>query len=110
MSDKKSLSIQVEEILMKQKTTYPCLYDKTKMSYKEGDVNRNAEKLDFIQNKYKYRQEKPRGDNPLRTRHCGNIVFLLDLHRIIDGIRIEIKVTSLYDIFFQHHNGVVAIK
>ena len=34
--------------------TYPCLYDKSKMSHKEGDVNRNAwgkiaEKLDVIQ-------------------------------------------------------------
>ena len=35
-------------------------------------------------------------------------VFLLDLHRDIDQLRIEIEVTSLY-IFFQHHNDVVAI-
>ena len=57
MSDKKSLSIQEEEILMEQISTYPCLFDKSKMLYKEGDVNRNAwgkaaEKLDFIQTVY----------------------------------------------------------
>ena len=33
MSDKKSLSIQVEEIIMEQIRTYPCLYDKRKMSH-----------------------------------------------------------------------------
>ena len=54
ISDKKSLSIQVEEVLMEQIRTDPCLYEKSKMSYKEGDVNRNAwgkvaEKLDSIQ-------------------------------------------------------------
>ena len=54
ISDKKPLSIQVEEILMEQIRTYPCLYEKSKMQYKEGDVNRNAwgkvaEKLDFTQ-------------------------------------------------------------
>ena len=54
ISDKKSLSIREEEVLMEQIRTYPCLYDKSKMSYKEGDVNRNAwgkvaEKLDSIQ-------------------------------------------------------------
>ena len=54
ISDKKSLSIRGEEVLMEQIRTYPCLYDKSKMSYKEGDVNRNAwgkvaEKLDSIQ-------------------------------------------------------------
>ena len=42
MYDKKSLSIQVEEILMEQIKTYPCLYNKSKMSYKERDVKRNA--------------------------------------------------------------------
>ena len=31
-------------------------------------------------------------------------------HRLhIDRLRIEIEMTSLYDIFFQHHNDVVAI-
>ena len=55
MFDKKSLSIQEEEMLMEQISTYPCLYNKCKMSYKEGDANKNAwnkfaEKLDFIQN------------------------------------------------------------
>ena len=43
------------------------------------------------------------------TQYCGDIDFLLDLHRDIDQLRIEIEVTSLYDIFFQHHNDVVAI-
>ena len=39
----------------------------------------------------------------------GDISFLLDLHRDIDQLRIEIEVASLYNIFFQHHNDVVAI-
>ena len=43
------------------------------------------------------------------TRYCGNIGFLLDLHRDIDRLLIEIEVTSLYDIFFQHRSDVVAI-
>ena len=43
------------------------------------------------------------------TRYCGEIGFLLDLHRDIDRLCIEIEVTSLYDIFFQHYNDVVAI-
>ena len=97
MSGKKAFSIQLKEILMEQKTTYPCLHDKSEMSYKKGDVNRNAwsrvaEKLYFIQNIYKCRQEKP--------CDCSTI----------DRLRIKIEVTSLYDIFFQHHNDVVAIK
>ena len=46
---------------------------------------------------------------PLGTQYCGNIGFLLDLHRDIDRLHIEIEVTSLFDIFFQHHNDVVAI-
>ena len=38
---------------MEQIRTYPCLYDKSKISYNERDINRNtrskvAEKLDFI--------------------------------------------------------------
>ena len=33
----------------------------------------------------------------------------MDLHRDIDRLRIEIEVTSLYDIFFQHHNYVATI-
>ena len=54
MSDKKTLSIQEEEIFFEKIGTYPCLYDKSKMSYKERVVNRNtwskvAEKLDFMQ-------------------------------------------------------------
>ena len=37
--------------------TYPCLYDKSKMSHKGGDVNRNtwdkiAEKLDVMQKRF----------------------------------------------------------
>ena len=64
MSGKKSLSIQEEEILMKLIRNYPCLYDKSKMSQKERDVNRNAWskvtlKLNFIQNFiYNCRYEK----------------------------------------------------
>ena len=55
MSDRKSLSIQKEELLMEQIMSYLCLFDKSKMSFKEHDVNRNAcskvaEKLNFIQN------------------------------------------------------------
>ena len=42
MSDKKSLSIQVEKKFMEQIRTYPFLYNKSKMSYKKRDVNRNA--------------------------------------------------------------------
>ena len=47
--------------------------------------------------------------NPMGTRYCGDISFLLNLHCDIDQLRIEIEVTPLYDIFFQHHNDVVAI-
>ena len=47
--------------------------------------------------------------NPVDIRYCGDIGFLLDLHLDIDRLSIEIEVTSLYDIFFQHHNDVVAI-
>ena len=46
---------------------------------------------------------------PVGTRYCSDIGFLLDLHRDTDQLRIEIQVTLLYDIFFQHHNDVVAI-
>ena len=46
---------------------------------------------------------------PVGTRYCGDIGFLLGLHRDIDRLRFEIEVTSLYDIFFQHHNDVVVI-
>ena len=54
MHDKKTLSIQEEEIFLEKIGTCPCLYDKSKMSYKERDVNRNAwskvaGKLDFMQ-------------------------------------------------------------
>ena len=49
---------------MEQIRTYTCIYDGSKMSYKERDVNRNArsrvaEKLDFMQNGiYKCRYKK----------------------------------------------------
>ena len=46
---------------------------------------------------------------PVDTRYCSGIGFLLDLHRDIDQLRIETKVASLYDIFFQHHDDVIAI-
>ena len=46
---------------------------------------------------------------PVSTRYCGDIYLLLDLYCDIDQLPIEIEVTSLYDIFFQHHNDVVAI-
>ena len=50
------------------------------------------------------------GENiPVGTQYCSDIGFLLDLHRDIDQLRIEIEVTSLYDIFFQHHNDVIAV-
>ena len=42
MPDKKSLSIQEEEMLMEQIKNSPCLYDKREKSYKERDINRNA--------------------------------------------------------------------
>ena len=42
-------------------------------------------------------------------RYCGDIGVLLGSHRDIDRLRFEIEVASLYDIFFQHHNDVVAI-
>ena len=43
------------------------------------------------------------------TSYCGDIGFLLDLHCHVDRLHIDIEVTSLYDIFFQHHNDVAAI-
>ena len=46
---------------------------------------------------------------PVGTRYYGDIGFLLDLHRVIDRLRFKIEVTSLYDIFFQHHDDIVAI-
>ena len=53
--------------------------------------------------------ESIQANTPVGTRYCSDIGFLLDLHRDIDRLRIEIEVTSLYDIFFQHRNNVVAI-
>ena len=44
---------------------------------------------------------------PMGTRYCGDIGFLLDFHLDVDRLRID--ATSLYDIFVQHHNDVVAI-
>ena len=49
------------------------------------------------------------GSFPVGTQYCGNIGFSLGFHCDVDRLRIEIEVTSLYDIFFQHHNDVVAI-
>ena len=48
-------------------------------------------------------------NNPVGPRYCDNIDFSLDLHLDEDQLRIEIEVTSLYNVFFQHHNDVVAI-
>ena len=45
----------------------------------------------------------------MSTRYCGEIGFLLGFHGDVDQLLIETKVTSLCDIFFQHHNDVVAI-
>ena len=39
----------------------------------------------------------------------ATLVFLLDFHRDIDRLRIDIEVTSLYGIFFQLRNDVAAI-
>lgn len=44
------------------------------------------------------------------TRYCGDIDFLFDFHRDVDRLRIDLEVTSLYNIFFQNHIDVVAIK
>ena len=46
---------------------------------------------------------------PVGTRYCGGIGFLLDFHRDAGRLRFETEVTSLCDIFFQHHNDAVAI-
>ena len=46
---------------------------------------------------------------PVGTQYCADIGILLDLDHDIDRLCIEIEVVSLYDIFFQHHNDVVAI-
>ena len=42
-------------------------------------------------------------------QYCGDIVFLLGFHLDVERLRIEIEVTSLCDIFLQHHDDVVAI-
>ena len=47
--------------------------------------------------------------NPVDTQYCGDIGFLLDLHRGIDQLGFEIEVRSLYDLFFQHPNDAVAL-
>ena len=47
--------------------------------------------------------------SPVGTLYCGNIGFLLDFLRDVDRLRIDIEVTLLSGIFFQHHNDVVAI-
>ena len=43
------------------------------------------------------------------TRYRGDIGFLLDFHRDVDQLRIDIEVTSLNYVFFQYHIDVVAI-
>ena len=43
------------------------------------------------------------------TQYRGDIGFLLDFHRDADQLRIDIEVTSLYDIFFLYNIDVVAI-
>ena len=49
----------------------------------------------------------------ITSQWASNIVatsfFLLDFCRDVDRLRIEMEVTSLYDIFSQHHNNVVAV-
>ena len=47
--------------------------------------------------------------DPVGTRYFGDIGFLLGFYRDVDRLPIDIEVTQLYDIFFQHHNDVVAI-
>ena len=49
------------------------------------------------------------GKDPVGTWYFGDIGFLLGFYRDVDRLRIDIEVTYLYDIFFQHHNDVVAI-
>ena len=44
------------------------------------------------------------------TRCRGDIGFLLDFHGDVERLRIDTEVTSLYDISFQHHDDVVAIR
>ena len=58
MSDKKSISVQEDEILMEQIKNCLYLYNKGKISYRNA-WSKFAEKLDFIQNViYKCRYEK----------------------------------------------------
>ena len=45
---------------------------------------------------------------PVDTQNCGDIGFMLDFYRDVVRLRIDIEVTSLHDISFQHHNDVVA--
>ena len=47
--------------------------------------------------------------NLVGTRYCGDFRFLLSFHRDVGRLRIEIEVTQLCDIFYQHHNDVVTI-
>ena len=50
----------------------------------------------------------PLSSVPVGTRYCGDIGFLLDFHRDVDRLRIDIDVTSLY-IFSQYHIDFAAI-
>ena len=45
--------------------------------------------------------------DPVGTRYFGDIGFLLGFYRDVDRLRIEIEVTQLYDIVFQHHNDAI---
>lgn len=47
--------------------------------------------------------------SPVGMWCCGNIGILLDFHRNVDRLPIDIAVTKLYGIFLQHHNKVVLI-
>lgn len=47
--------------------------------------------------------------SPVGMWYCGNIGILLDFHRNVDRLPIDIAVTKLYGIFLQHHNKVVLI-
>ena len=49
-------------------------------------------------------------------RYCGNIGFLLDFHRDVDQLRIDIEATSLYHILgaqpeiFQNREGFMGLE
>ena len=59
-----------------------------------------------IKKKKKKRIKLP---NPVGARYCGDIRFFLGFYCDVERLRIEIEVTSLYDIFFKHHNDVLVM-